>query len=303
MLDVQPGNRMLFTRAEMDQTWTFCAMYKFNEPLSFRWGIINGLNQGLHMHDIAKDALEKGKQLGAVDEWEFYNKYAPQISPETATDAFIALHQGLNWNDKDKFPVAMYGSLDDPVSRAKAICKAHAKYGCELGDPSENALTKGQVWQRHNQKAWNDVGKDIWDTNYMRWLEQIDADTTSAGLFRIGGKLTKSSSKYARFARGLRHGENKTGMYFRLHQNFFKVTPAKTLAFSIIWYDIHAESWQVNIPLVKANQPLLMTKKWRETATGKEHLSTSPMQKWTRPMHEVQILQSLARIRPMPCSI
>merc|ERR1712113_685869 len=133
--------------------------------------------------------------------------------------------------------------MHDKQSRAKKICEAYAEFGCQLDDLS--AVTLGQVAQRHKQTGFNDVGYDIWPTNYMRWLEQLYADTTSQGLFRIGGKITADSSVYSRFGRGLRHDKQKTGMYFALHKNFFKINTFAGVSMRIVWYDCAVGSWQL----------------------------------------------------------
>jgi len=242
MLNVTDGQKFIITRAEMDQTFRMMPAFRINEALGFYWGTITGLNQGLLVHDFSSGGFSAVKESG-TESIDLYNKYAPQISPEYATGAFIALHEGLDGNDIEKYPVGEFGATDDKQARAKKICAAHAQYGCQLDDIS--AVDMGQVAARHKQTGYNDVGYDIWPTNYMRWLEQIDADKTSAGLFRIGGKITAKSSPYSRFARGLHHKDQKSGLYFALHQNFFKVNPVSSVAVRVVWYDSSAGSWQL----------------------------------------------------------
>jgi hypothetical protein len=203
------------------------------------------LNAGVSVWDVTKNALDDCERDGFGESFNFFNKYAPQIWPDTSIGAFIALHEGLDALDVQKFPEDTYGKADGECSmeRAKAICAAHKKFGCRLDD--ESALLKGQVYQRSKQTGYNDVGCGIWPTNYQRFLEQIDADVTSQGLFRIGGAIDQTSSKYARFARGLRHSSNKTALRFKMHDNFFSLFRVAELKFTVTWYDVHKGSWQL----------------------------------------------------------
>lgn len=266
-----------FTRAEMDQTWKK-AVGKINYKIQFHWGVINGLNQGLGVHDVSFDAIVECAQHGYCESFDFFNLYAPQIWPHNSTNAFIALHEGLDWTNRAKFPETLYGAYVDTglkqqkVTRITNICKAHAAFGCKVDD-MEAATKLNQVYQRDEQTGYNDVGGDIWERNYGRWIEQIDADVTSQGLFRIGGKINSTTSKYARFARGLIHNSNKKGMYFKFSDGFFSVVSPGNIKMQMIWYDNAAGSFQVRYkrgntgPVVIAlNQPCSGSKQWKNTS-------------------------------------
>jgi len=270
LLDVQPGNKFYVTRAEMDQTWQTMPVFKINEKLGHYWGIITGLNQGLLVHDYSKDGFDSMRTCQEC--FDLYNKYAGQIVPETASGGFIALHQGFDAKDKKWSEAGLTSTAEGPYcsARAVAVCKAHSHYGCSVDDPE--ATNAGQVAQRKTQKGYNDAGCDIWPDNYGRWITQVDADTTSAGLFRIGGKITMETSPYARFARGLRHKENKMGMYFQMHENFFKLTPVGNgLRVRVIWYDNAAGSWQLTYTTASGSestaidQKMTGSKQWKTT--------------------------------------
>lgn len=165
--------------------------------------------------------------------------------PKNATNAFIALHEGLDAEDLVKFPEGdKFGPKGKNELRITKICQEYQAFGCQNDD--KKAALQGQVYQRDKQTGFNDVGYDIWPTNYGRWIEQIDADTTSQGLFRIGGgTITASTSKYARFARGLIHRAGKTGMYFKFSSGFFHQVPPGKINMHMTWYDNAAGSFQV----------------------------------------------------------
>jgi hypothetical protein len=232
---VAPKGITLFRRSEMDQTWTR-PWYQLNVQLNFYWGAINALNAGQSVWDVTSGALKVSKQQGFDYSFYFFNKYAGQIHPETATNAFCALHKGLNAADTKAYPEDKYGTAyHGNIARMEKITAEYAKYGAANDDKS--ALTMGQVKQRGNQNGFNDVGWKIWPDNYARLLYQIDADKTSIPLWRVNGPLTSTSSIYDRFARGFEHVSGKDAMYFKLHEGFSQAAKPKVMTINIVWFD------------------------------------------------------------------
>jgi len=241
---VNPKGVRLFRRSEMDQTWRR-PWYQRNLPLNFYWGAVNAIHGGQSIWDVSTSALRMCKDENCVPAFEFFNKYAGQIYPASATDAFCALHKGLDASDTQTYPETTYGEAKPSnVNRMLKICQAYAQYGAAVDDPE--ALPYGQVWQRSNQQGFNDVGWEIWPDNYGRFLYQIDADATSVARWRIGGEITRQSPVYARFARGFEHASGKDALYFKLHDAFFSDRRAKPVTLHIVWYDHHAGStWKL----------------------------------------------------------
>ena len=241
---IDPKGLTLFRRSEMDQTWTK-PWYRLNLPLNFYWGTVNALNGGQSVWDVSAGAIEAAKAAGFDHSFHFFNRYAGQIHPESATGAFCALHKGLDSADTKAYPEAHFGKATRKnLDRMLKISQQFSKYGARVDDPE--ALTMGQVEQRRDQKGFNDVGWDIWPDNYSRFLYQIDADQTSVPLWRVGGPITPASSIYARFARGFEHTSGKNSLYFKLHDNFYKNKEPKTVTVHVAWYDGHAGSrWKL----------------------------------------------------------
>jgi hypothetical protein len=245
-----------------------------NVPLNFYWGAVNALNGGQSVWDISNSAMEACKQQGFDYSFYFFNRYAGQIHPETATDAFCALHKGLDAADTTAYPEAEFGPAKrQNVDRMMRICERFSEYGAAVDD--RDALTYGQVKQRSNQTGFNDVGWQIWPDNYSRFLYQIDADETSIPLWRVGGPITRASSIYSRFARGFEHASGKDAMYFKLHKGFSKDNHPKVMTITVVWYDTQEGStWKVDYDAGKAamNTALTVTgkgdKQWHhETVT------------------------------------
>ena len=140
----------------MDQTWQR-AMFAVNLPLNFYWGALTGLQNGQSIWDVSSGAMEACKELGFDYSFYFFNRYAGQINPATATDAFCALHKGLDAADTKAYPEAKYGKASHKnAERMEKIVAAYAKYGATVDD--KNALSLGQVRQRDTQTGLNDVG-------------------------------------------------------------------------------------------------------------------------------------------------
>jgi hypothetical protein len=259
---VDPKDVTLFRRSEMDQTWTR-PWYQLNVPLSFYWGALNALTSGQSVWDVTKSAMEASKEQGFDYSFYFFNKYAGQIYPKTATNAFCALHKGLDAADTTAYPENKYGKASHGnVDRMQKIVAEYAKYGAANDD--KKSLTLGQVGQRGDQTGFNDVGWDIWPDNYSRLLDQIEPDATSIPLWRVGGTITPTSSIYSRFARGFEHSSGKDALYFKLHDGFSQDANPKVISFNVVWYDAHAGStWKLDYD---AGAPTMKT---ALTVTGK----------------------------------
>jgi hypothetical protein len=242
---IDPKGLVLFRRSEMDGTWER-PWYQRNVPLNFYWGAVNALNGGQSVWDITKTAIEASKELGFDYSFYFFNRYAGQIYPETATGAFCALHKGLDAADTNAYPEAEFGEATPKnVDRMLKICDRFSKYGAAVED--KDALVLTQSKQREKQTGFNDVGWNIWPDNYGRFLYQIDADASSIPLWRVGGPITKTSSIYSRFARGFEHASGKDAMYFKLHEGFSQGNEPKVMTITVVWYDGTAGStWKLD---------------------------------------------------------
>jgi len=239
---VNPQNLSLFSRAEMDQSFTK-PLYTINLPIGFYWGMLSGLNTGLSVWDLSAGAIQAAiSDPSIMESLNFFNKYATQIYPSTATSAYCIFHEGLNSANAIKFPTATYGNPANKGNqvRYEVICNSteYRRRGAKMDDSF--AATKGQVYQRESQTGYNDAGWQIEEGNYERWITQIDPEGTSIGRFRVRGTIDTSSSKYDRFARSFDSKKGKNTMFFKLHKEF--VANNKSLKFTIRWLDKNAGS-------------------------------------------------------------
>lgn len=243
---INPKGMKLFSAAEMDASWDK-PIFNINKELGFYWSSLSALNTGLSSANVTKGAIIYAYEHKEIsDIFRMFNKYAQQVYPFTATAAMSVFHEGLNAADTVKFPEKIFGkAVENNLSRYENICKAYAARGARIDDLE--AVTIGQVNQRERQKGYNDVGWDIAEGNYERFLTQINPDETSIGLFRVRGTIDENSSKYDRFARSFEHENGKNTMYFKFDEEMFVNSKPESLTFKITWLDKNAGStWSLD---------------------------------------------------------
>ena len=240
---VDPKNEFMLSRAEMDQTWNN-PQFQLNVSMNFYWSAINALHGGLAVWDISRTVFTmKNKENpdlpNIIPSFYFFNKYAGQIFPETAKDAFIAFHKGLDSSDTKQYPEKEFGKAGQKNrDRYIKICKQYEQFGARMDDVE--GITKGQVHQRRNMKGFNDCGWDIPAGNYTRFITQIAPDTHDQAYWRIGGELTQMSERYSRFARGFYSEGNKNRIDLNVQDEYYLLkkgsipTPIKV---SLIYFD------------------------------------------------------------------
>jgi hypothetical protein len=240
---INPKGMKLFSASEMDQSWQK-SIFNINKELGFYWATLGAINTGLSSINMSKGAIQYGYEYKVIsDIFRMYNKYAQQVYPATATAAISIFHEGLNAKDVVKFPESKYGNANPKnKERYLAICNdpIYKSRGAQIDDL--NSVTTGQVNQREKQTGYNDAGWDIAEGNYERFLNQINPDQTSIGLFRVRGEINQKSSKYDRFARSFENSTGKNTMYFKFDDEMFANSIPKNLKFTITWLDKNAGS-------------------------------------------------------------
>ena len=245
---VNPKGLALFSASEMDGTWEL-KCFQSNPDISFYWSALSGINTGLSCNNLNATSLTYVlAHPSCVETFRMFTRYAQQVYPATATVGFCVFHEGLNAANTEKFPEKDYGNqpaVRSNIQRYLAIVNS-PKYKSRgaLAEDSTIYMTQGQVAQRANLKAYNDVGWDINEGNIERFFTHINPDSTSIGLFRVRGPITKSSMKYDRFARSFEHVTGRDTMYFKFDPEMFVNSRPKNLNFKIIWLDKNAgSSW------------------------------------------------------------
>jgi hypothetical protein len=195
-------------------------------------------------------------RLNAVREAEgdysflFFNRYAGQRDPATATGAFCVLRDALDATDTDRFPENEFGAVSggdtkpgknvaaDQIrllrnvnpERIENIRKKFAAQGAQSGP---TPVIEAEIYRNDNKlpaklrknnlrpdlqdKYNNDIGIYLLPNNYNRFIEQYDPNGTSKGFWRVG----PVSQPYGRYARGFEHENGMNEMWFSLNKNFF----------------------------------------------------------------------------------
>ena len=245
-----------FARGEQDGEWEVYGWHTKNTPLAFYWSGIFASYCGIDMWNIPSKASAGLKHKDGID---FFNKYAGQRNPKTTKGAFCAFRKGLNAADTVAFPINKFGKPDRKnVDRYVKVAAAFSQFGAYQGDPQK--ATGGGMMNRQS-KDYNDVGWDITEGNYCRFIEQIDADATSDGWWHVGPQ----ESIYGRFARSIKMINGKGAMYFDVNDD--SATSCKKVELRIVWLDKGNGKWAIIYNAEKKTNKTLLSVK--NTNTGK----------------------------------
>jgi len=130
---------------------------------------------------------------------------------------------------KERFPEAEF------VNGCDGIIAKYKDMGARRDDKSIGPSARMNGRGRHGM---NDCGWDILPGNYYMFLEQIDADSTSLGMWRVGDFTSgKPGQFFGRFARTFSSSKGMNDMYFAVTGDVFADTKSETLNMRIVYYD------------------------------------------------------------------
>jgi len=114
------------------------------------------------------------------------------------------------------------------IDRYLKIADAFSANGAIQGDPPK-AIGGGMI--NRKRQDYNDVGWDVHDGNYYRFLTQIDPESTSVGRWH----KVPEQSVYSRFARSTDVENGKSALYFDLNDEF--LDGSQSVEIKIVWLD------------------------------------------------------------------
>jgi hypothetical protein len=198
------------SRSEMDLNQL--GWFVENPVWNMYWTNLWDLHTGMDMHNIMDEDLENNTY---VEAFVFFGKYAGYKDPRDSAGVWIALRDGLDASDAERFPEQVYGSMSAGKNKQRylGIAEAFAAYGARQDDA--DAMNKTSF------EALNDVGWRIYPGNYQMWMYQLDPNATSQGLWRVGPQ----DQPYGRFARRFDAASDKNTMYFDIDDRFFFERP------------------------------------------------------------------------------
>ncbi len=230
--DVKAHGKEFFSRGEQDAEYRTYGWSTQNIGQGLYWSGIFATYCGLDMWNVPWEA-SAGYQY--ADALNFFNKYAGHHEAATSPAAFCALRKGLDAADTKAYPESKYGDANKKnIDRYLKIAEAYSDYGAIQGDPPK-AIGGGMV--NRKRQDYNDVGWGIHDSNYERFLSQIDPEATSLGWWHKGPK----DSIYSRFARSTDINSGKSALYFDLDDKF---NPhGNSVEVRIVWLDEGNADW------------------------------------------------------------
>lgn len=221
-----------FSRGEQDGEWAIYGWSTKNTEQAFYWSSLFATHCSIDMWNVPASASDGYKHQDAIN---FFNKYAGQHDPSTASAAFCALRKGLDAADTISYSEDIYGKcLRSNIDRYLTIAESFSQYGAYQGDP-EKAIGGGML--NRKRQNYNDVGWEIHDGNYQRYIKQINPEETSQGWWHIG----PVKSIYSRFARSIKIKDGAGALYFDINDQFTK--EHQSFEIRIVWLDQEYGEW------------------------------------------------------------
>lgn len=229
--------RCEITGDNLTYNWWLNAKYKNMFALlsnCIYWGVDWSNQTGEHITDANFN-----------EAFNFFNKYAGQKNPATATNAMCALRDGLDASDAVRFPVATYGAATRSNSvRYKNIANSFTSFGAKLEDSATAVLYEGD---NLDANGTNDVGWNIFTGNYDRYLHQLNANTTSVGYWNVSAP-NDPNTVYGKYARGFDLANSKNALYFDVENAFLNNAPLNSqqpVMITVVYLDNGTGGWKL----------------------------------------------------------
>ncbi|RKX42007.1 MAG: hypothetical protein DRP64_10480, partial [Verrucomicrobia bacterium] len=224
-----------YNEGETAPTW----MHQNNPAVHYYWTALTGVYSGFDAWETKEPSAANKEAL------EFSNKYAYYKDPAESPYAFVAFRDVLDYSDTDRFPAGNYGSATrNNVTRVQNILNEFAAYGAANDDMSAATTLNLHTYLKES-KGYNDCLWDVDANNCSRFINQIDANNTSAGYWRVGVTQTQP---YGRYCRGFNTANNKNIMYFDVNDKYFSSNRSEgdgNLRVKIIHYAKDGGSWEL----------------------------------------------------------
>ena len=225
-LEPDPGLPGSYGNWEYSPTWSLQA--------NAEWALTYGLDVWNLYSGFVNNA-------SFADTLAFFNRHAGNKNVKTAPAAFVSFRDSLNTENTRRWPVETYGPVDDAtnpnrtanVQRMVKIVKDFSAFGARLQDPAEAADKRSVIQKKGNYLS--DVCWRCWNTNYGRFIEQLNPFDTSVGWWQQGPR----DQAYGRFARGLHHATKRTKITLQIQDGF----SASNASVHIVYLDRGRGKW------------------------------------------------------------
>lgn len=239
------------------------------------------LHFGLDILNVRNDVLDLIKHN--LYPYQFFNKYAGQRDPATATGAFCMLRDVLDVADTVRFPTNVYGSLtegvhqgnnqrkkgsvsdDDEIKirrakniaplRRQNILKEYAAYGAKNGTtPEEDKIVYKDDNKLELKLHKENLRSDLTD----KYFNDIGINLVPGNYCRFLEQYSPNTTSrgywrvgptnqvYGRYARGFDHDKGMSEMFFALNKDFYKVHAPHKITISVTYFDKGSGNWSLN---------------------------------------------------------
>jgi hypothetical protein len=202
------------------------------------------LTYGLDVLNFREQHVTGTEATNNATAFQFFSNYSGYKAAEDSHGAWCALRDGLDYDDKVRFPENIYGivSTGKNIDRYQKIANAFSARGAQMGE-TEYCWYEAVEWTKY-ATAMNDVARSPWKDNYGMFMTQYKPNETSAGYWRVGSK----SEPYGRFARGFEYASGKNNMYFNINDAFFYNKPLAgeyPVTVRIVYFDQGIGKWEL----------------------------------------------------------
>lgn len=196
------NGEFLFNRNEVNKSGHTGKAFTAYRPWHFYWLSLYNLHWGTGLLNWVVNTnyfVNGGNEY--MESYDLLNKYAGEKEGQRSPGALIALRDGLDAADTDRFPASVYGpaiSNEDLQARAKNIIADFAEHGATLGDAK--LVTTGTIagnFKYGNVKTGvlNDIGTFVFDGPYKLHINLLNKSDL-IGKWQVG----PVEQPYGRFA-------------------------------------------------------------------------------------------------------
>ena len=258
------------SRDEMDKTPYPRGIWTEAPEWSMYWSGLHALFFGIDFWNIERLADMDGPEF--IPAYAFFTKHAGCHHPAESEGAWIALRDGLDADDADRFPEDTFGKIHpwwrqtrkNSAQRYINIANAFSAFGAAQDPDYEPGFYGGSFTFPH----LNDVGWDIVHGNYEMYMTQHDPLGTSQGYWRVGPR----SQPYGRFAGGFNSSQDMNAMYFDLDDEFYSGSPPYSCTLRVVYYDQGTGRWALRYDATGNFQQTALTVTKTDSGTWKKEI-------------------------------
>lgn len=245
------NGKLLGVREEFDTAIKNNTSWYQSAPIwNLYWTGLFSLTYGLDIWNHRIEFMDNNPNQHAYA-LNFFTDWAGYKDPEMSRGAWVAFRDDIDGADLARFPESVFGLYNNGLNpdRNNTIAQSFSAYGAKQDDPGF-VVTGSMMDVVSKQKGLNDVQSRVWRGNYGMFINQLKANETSQGYWRIGA----TNQPFGRFARGFKHSQGKNAIYMDIDDKVFEASTSQegktAVNVKIVYFDDGFGKWQVNYDAV-----------------------------------------------------